>query len=117
FGSSSRFFVVPAGVVTMALFSGCVNASLNGSPGFTTNCAFFSFAGFSQSTALATNIGKETRYGQRLCNVSKPTQMILRRPNSPATIIDACGASTSDTPQFGVFTAKVSATGTLSKLT
>src|SRR6476661_3340700 len=97
--------VAPEGVVMTALFSGWVRARRNGSPGLTINCAFFALAGLSQSTAFATNIGKETRYGQRLCRVSKPIQMIRWRPNSPATIIEACGASTSDTPQLGVLTA------------
>src|SRR5436853_174081 len=72
-------------------------------------------AELSQSTAFSMNMGNEIRYGQRLCNVSNPIQMIRCRPNSPARMSDACAESTSDTAQLGVLTAKLSAIGTLSK--
>src|SRR5207248_11291609 len=74
-------------------------------------------AGFSQSTALAMKMGNETRNGQVLSSVWKPTHTIRCRARSPARMSGVGGESATATAQVGVCTISAFATDTLSKLT
>ena len=62
-------------------------------------------------------IGKLMRNGQVLCSGSKPTHTMRWRLSSPAMMSGVCGDSTSVMPHGGGFTARLSATCTLSKFT
>ena len=62
-------------------------------------------------------MGNETRSGQVLSSMSKPTHTILCRASSPARMSGVCGESATETAQVGVFTTSALATDTLSKLT
>ena len=102
----------PSGSTTVASLTALSKRKRNGVPACTESSSAREVAGFSQSIALATKIGKDTRSGQVLCSASKPTHTMRWLFNSPASTSGVCGDSTSGKAHGGVLTARLSLTKT-----